>query len=223
VKTDGGEYPGLAENEYHCMTIARAAGLEVPDFWMSDDRKLFVIRRFDIDESGRYLGFEEIASLTGRSADRKYEGSYAQVAEATMRNCAAALRTESLERLFRQLALCCLLRNGDAHLKNWGILYSDPVGADHDARLSPTYDMVCTTMYLPRDVLALSFVGSKSWPDRSTLERFGREKCGVTDSPDVIDALREVVSAYRPAEATPTWEAMKRELSAAVAQLGRGA
>ena len=189
---------------------------------MFDDRKLFVIRRFDIDDAGRYLGFEEIASLTGRNAERKYQGSYGQVAEATLRNCAPALRAESLGRFFRQFVLCCLLRNGDAHLKNWGILYSDPVGADDDARLSPTYDMVCTTMYLPRDVLALSFEGSKSWPERNAIERFGREKCGVTNSPEVVDELREVVAAYRPAEGTPTWEAMNRELSAAVAQLGRG-
>ena len=223
VKTDGGEYPGLAENEFHCMSIAKRAGLEVPDFWLSDDRKLFVIRRFDLDGDGRYLGFEEIASLTGRHADRKYAGSYGQVAEAIRLNCAPGLARESLARLYHQLVLCCLLRNGDAHLKNWGLTYSDPVGAAIDARLSPAYDMVCTAAFIPKDTLALSLEGTKEWPGREVLERFGRERCEVAKPGEVIDELREVVANYRPAERTPAWGAMAPALEAGIAQAVPGA
>lgn len=223
VKTDGGEFPGLAENEFHCMTIARRAGLEVPDFWLSNDRRLFVIRRFDLDGEGRYLGFEEIASLTGRHADRKYAGSYGQVAEAIGRNCAAGLVAESLARFYRQFVLCCLLRNGDAHLKNWGLAYTDPVHAGRDARLSPAYDMVCTAAFIPRDTLALTLEGTKQWPARDVLERFGREKCQVEKPGPVIDELREVVASYRPAESTPAWNAMAPALQAGILQAMPGA
>ena len=223
VKTDGGEFPGLAENEFHCMTIAKQAGIEVPDFWLSDDRKLFVIRRFDRDGEGRYLGFEEMAPLTGRHADRKYEGSYGQVTDALRLNCAPGQAVESLGRFYRQFVLCCLLRNGDAHLKNWGLTYSDPVGAGTDARLSPAYDMVCTAAFIPKDTLALSLEGTKEWPGRQVLERFGRERCEVAKPGEVIDELREVVASFRPAEKTPAWKAMVPALEAGFAQAAPGA
>jgi len=35
----------------------------------------------------------------------------------------------ALERLFRLFVLNCALRNGDAHLKNFGIIYDDVVGS----------------------------------------------------------------------------------------------
>ena len=50
--------------------------------------------------------------------------------------------------------------NGDAHLKNFGLLYSEPT--QRDARLAPAYDIVNTTAYIPEDVLALDLVGNKS-------------------------------------------------------------
>ena len=66
----------------------------------------------------------------------------------------------SLEQLFDSVALSCIVGNGDAHLKNFGLLYSDPT--QRDARLSPAYDIVNTTAYIPEDVLALDLAGNKS-------------------------------------------------------------
>ena len=40
--------------------------IQTPGFDLSDDRQLLVIDRFDIDEHGRRLGFEDIAALMGR-------------------------------------------------------------------------------------------------------------------------------------------------------------
>ena len=48
-------------------------------------------------------------------------------------------RRTALERLFRLFVLNCALRNGDAHLKNFGIIYDEVVGP---ARLAPVYDLV---------------------------------------------------------------------------------
>jgi len=53
-----------------------------------------------------------------------------------------------------------MVGNGDAHLKNFGLLYRDPLGAD--ARLAPAYDIVNTTAYIEEDTLALQLAGSKS-------------------------------------------------------------
>lgn len=219
VKNDPDEYPGLSENEFHCMSVCRAAGLQVPKFHLSEDRSLFITERFDMAESGSYLGFEEVCALMGKPADQKYVGSYGMAAKAVALNSAPARRLESLERFYAQLVLCCLLRNGDAHLKNWGVLYGTPMTAGEDATLCPAYDMVCTTAFIPRDTLALSLGGSKAWPDRQSLERFGHEHCEVRHPAQIIDELRDVVSSYKPPEQTPMWALMRNEFEASIAQL----
>ena len=46
------------------------------------------------------------------------------------------------------MALTCALPNGDAHLKNFGVVYDDGQG---EARLAPAYDLVTTSVYLSKD------------------------------------------------------------------------
>ncbi|RQO58046.1 hypothetical protein DBR47_14775 [Paucibacter sp. KBW04] len=65
VKSGLEELPGLAINEFVCMSIARASGMPGPDFYLSDDRQIFVIRRFDRNEVGAPLGFEDMAVGAG--------------------------------------------------------------------------------------------------------------------------------------------------------------
>ena len=216
VKSADVEYPGLAENEYLCMSLARHVGLETPEFWLSENRKLFVIRRFDLGSKG-YLGFEDLAALTGRHPRKKYEGSYSDVAKAIGDFTASMHRNRSLDAFFRLLVLNCVIRNGDAHLKNFGILYGDPSTAAHDARLSPVYDLVCTTVFIPGDVLALSLRGSKGWPDLRTLERFGKEACDVKHPAVTIDEVVEKALGYQPEDPdSEMWRKIRAEMEAAV-------
>lgn len=161
VKSGGDDFPGLAINEFVCMSAARRAGIPVPEFRLSDNRQLFVMRRFDRDENGGPLGFEEMAVLMARDASQKYEGSYEQVARFAALFCSPAQRGPALAQLFDQVALSCILGNGDAHLKNFGVLYRDPTS--EDVCFAPAYDMICTTAYLRDDSLALTLGGSKSF------------------------------------------------------------
>lgn len=223
VKAAGIEYPGLAENEFICMSIARHIGLETPEFWLSDDRKLFVIRRFDMSSIG-YLGFEDLAVLTGRHPDNKYQGSYADVAKAIEANVAPLSRVSSLDALFRLVVLNCAIRNGDAHLKNFGVLYGDPKSADTDARLAPVYDLVNTTMYLPKDVLALGLGGSKAWPAMKTLEKYGRAACGVRNPGHVIEDIITRVMEYQPLDSTSKiWKQVRGQVELGVMSIRAGA
>lgn len=212
VKSAGEHYPGLAENEYICMSIARHVGLSTPDFWLSEDRKLFVIRRFDFGPSG-YLGFEDLAALTGKHPSKKYEGSYSDAARAIVDFAAPVNRNSSIDAFFRLMVVNCLIRNGDAHLKNFGILYGDPSTADRDARLAPVYDLVCSTVYIPKDVLALSLAGSKAWPDRKRLERFGKQFCSVTNPGAIIDEVIEKAMDYQHEDPhSEMWKKINAEL-----------
>jgi serine/threonine-protein kinase HipA len=216
IKSAGQEYHGLAENEFICMSIAKHVGLQTPEFWLSDDRGLFVIRRFDLGPGG-YLGFEDLAALTGRQPNDKYDGSYGVVARAVGDFVAPRNRAASLEALFRLIVLCCLIRNGDAHLKNFGVLYGDPASAENDARLAPVYDLVSTTVYIKKDVLALGMAGSKSWPTRDALEEFGTTYCSIRNPGRVIDELAEKAMDYRYGDAeSAMWKHVRRELEIGV-------
>lgn len=160
IKSGRDEFPGLAINEFLCMSIAKEAGIPVPQFYLSDNAKLFVMRRFDRDEQLNPIGFEDMTALMGLSADQKYSKSYAAIAKAIRLFCPANNQRTSLDQLFDYVALSCIVGNGDAHLKNFGLLYSEPT--QRDARLAPAYDIVNTTAYIPEDVLALDLVGNKS-------------------------------------------------------------
>jgi serine/threonine-protein kinase HipA len=71
-----------------------------------------------------------------------------------------------MERLFTLIVINCALRNGDAHLKNFGIVYDDVQG---EARLAPVYDLVTTSVYLPKDSLALTLNGTTRWPSTKVI------------------------------------------------------
>jgi serine/threonine-protein kinase HipA len=160
IKSGREEFPHLAINEFLCMSIAKEAGLPVPEFFLSNNMQLFVVRRFDRDDQLNPLGFEDMAALMGLSAEQKYEKSYSHIAKAVRLYCPTEHLRSSLDQLFDIVALSCIVGNGDAHLKNFGLLYSDPT--QRDARLAPVYDIVNTTAYIPEDSLALELAGNKS-------------------------------------------------------------
>jgi serine/threonine-protein kinase HipA len=84
---------------------------------------------------------------------------------------------EDLEKLFMPIVLNCALRNGDAHLKNFGIVDDDVQG---EARLAPVYDLVTTPVYLPTDSLALTLHGSIRGPTAKELRKRGETRAGGT-------------------------------------------
>ena len=218
VKIDGGEYPGVTENEYHCLSIARNTGLiEVPDFSLSQDFRRLAIERFDRNESGEYLGFEDMVSLQGKVNADKYQGSYEMVAATIRQTCSAPHLHASLQAYYASVVLAVVLKNGDAHLKNFGMRYTDPT--TDDCRLSPIYDQVCTTAYIPKDLLALKLNKTRSWPNRETLEKFGRDSCAVSSPGQVIEQVQDAVAQYRPQIQGPAWGALRAIFSARPGEL----
>ncbi|MEN9864795.1 MAG: hypothetical protein RL748_385 [Pseudomonadota bacterium] len=170
------EFPQLAANEYFCMRAAKLAGLEVPNFALSDNGKFLIVERFDLRE-GRYLGFEDFCVLNGKTSAQKYDGSYENIAKRIRQFVSPDLVQSALEAFFKTLVLSCVVRNGDAHLKNFGVLYDD---CESTVRLSPSYDIVSTTPYHPKDMLALTLGGSKRWPKVKALMGFGQAHCGIS-------------------------------------------
>ncbi|MCJ8205695.1 type II toxin-antitoxin system HipA family toxin [Pseudomonas sp. RGM2987] len=174
------EFPELAANEFFCMRAALHAGLEVPEFELSDHGKFLIVKRFDLLADGRYLGFEDFCVLNGSPSKAKYDGSYEGAARQIKAFVSPHLLSHALESLFKIVALSAGLKNGDAHLKNFGVLY-DHCAADASIRLAPAYDLVSTAVYIRNDNMALLLGGSKAWPKHKMLMRFGRSACNLTE------------------------------------------
>ena len=177
VKAWGPDYPQLALNEYWCMRVLKAAGITVPEFYLSDDGALFIMKRFDFTSSGQWLGFEDMCVLAAKSRQQKYEGSYEQLAKTIANFVSPAHKVTALQ-FFKMLVLNNRLQNGDAHLKNFGLLYEDI----HNIWLAPAFDVVSTTAYIKNDVSALTLMGSRKWWTRKHLLTFGVQHCALTQA-----------------------------------------
>jgi serine/threonine-protein kinase HipA len=196
VKSWGSEYPQLAANEFFCMTAAQLAGLPVPEFHLSENGGLFIMKRFDVTADGATIGFEDICSLQALGTAQKYNSTYERVARSIRNFVSPEFLREAREQFFSSLVLSCMVGNGDAHLKNFGVLYENP-GAP--VRLAPVYDVVSTVAYIPRDVPALSLDGTKRWWSRKTLERFAvAHLClSIGNIALIFDKVTEAVATTR--------------------------
>jgi len=191
---------GLSANEFMCLSAAQVAGIQVAPFDLSEDGYLLMIERFDIAPDGSRLGFEDAASLMGQRerdmlSDRKYHGSYERIASVLK---LINLPDADLARFFEQVTFMVMVRNGDGHLKNYGVLYS----SNDDLRLAPMFDVVSTSIYkyqrydggpeLEDHTMALKlFAGSKVYPSPSELLDFGRRVCSVSNPRAVVQRIAQ--------------------------------
>ncbi len=186
VKTWGEEFPQLACNEYISMTLCKKAGLNVADFYLSDNAKLFVSKRFDIDDSGNPLGFEDFCVLQAKSTKQKYDASLESCINTISQFVSPEYLAQARSDFFKLTVINVLLKNGDAHLKNSGIIYQNLSDYQqghlpkHERKLAPIFDVVSTLPYIKNDSMALTLTGSKRWPKWKVLERFAISHCGLT-------------------------------------------
>lgn len=209
VKAASAAYPGLAANEFLCLSAARAAGIDTPVFDLSDDGQMLILDRFDlvVQANGQMerLGFEDIAALASLRvrdvlSDRKYQGSYQRIAEMLRQ---LQLHSDNLHRFFEQVAFSIMVRNGDAHLKNFGLLYRSP----SQVWLAPLFDVVTTSIYkyarspggpqLEDRTLALKLLAgkhqSKVYPTTDELINFGRRICGVAQPKRALERIAQAM------------------------------
>ena len=193
------EFPQLAANEYFRLKVAEKCGLEVPPYRLAEDGLALVIDRFDLRADGTYRGFEDFCVLNARRTDEKYRGSYeTSVLKRFVEFANSSHVGEDLERLFMLIVINCALRNGDAHLKNFGIVYDDVQG---EARLAPVYDLVTTSVYLPKDSMALTLNGTTKWASAKELQRLGETRMAGTPA-----RVREILERIEAAIADTSKE-----------------
>ena len=196
IKTWGSEYPELALNEYFCLKAVEKSGVKIPNILLSKNNKFLLVERFNFKKStNEFLGFEEILVLQGKNADEKYNGSYESIAKIIY--AVTTNKIESMRSFFKTIVMNYLLKNGDAHLKNFGVLYDREIT---EIYYSPAYDIINTCVYLYKDRPALSLFGKKIWAGKKELIKFGILHCffSETDSncyyEECITALKDSIN-----------------------------
>ncbi|WP_198304726.1 type II toxin-antitoxin system HipA family toxin [Arcobacter vandammei] len=178
IKTWADEYPQLAFNEYFCLKAIEKSGVKIPNIKLSKNNKFLLVERFNYDKiSDSFLGFEEILCLLGKNKDEKYSGSYEQIAKVIY--SVSTQKQDDMMSFYKVIVMNYLLKNGDAHLKNFGVLYNDDFSQIHFA---PAYDVVNTLVYFPKDRPALTMFGKKIWFGKKELVRFGIQNCYLKES-----------------------------------------
>ncbi|HSP59310.1 MAG TPA: HipA domain-containing protein [Halomonas sp.] len=172
VKTPSTRHRRVPENEATAMWLAQSAGVEVPEVRLiplnaleglpainlPDEHLAYAIRRFD-REGGQRIHIEDMSQVLFRYPHEKYDGPNVEQIGRVLRE----FTTDGLanvQAFARRLLVDILLANGDAHLKNWSLVYPD----QRTPRLAPAYDIVTTLAYLEGDHrLALNLNGKKDW------------------------------------------------------------
>ena len=202
VKSWGSEFPELACNEFICLTLCQNADLNVAPFYISENGRLLITRRFDIAQDGTSLGFEDFCVLQGRTTREKYDASVESCVRTIKQFVSPEWHAIALADFFKLLLINILVQNGDAHLKNIGVLYDHLQGHTSGSvptvrrTLAPVFDVVSTTPYIPKDTMALTLGGSKRWPKWKMLQKFARTQCGLS-SKDIERIAMEVEQAAK--------------------------
>ena len=225
VKLPSERYAGVPHNEYCMMTLAAKLGMNVPRVKLVDIREIgnlpsglgrlreyegFAVERFDRLPGGTCVHMEDFAHVFDLYAVNKYK-------KASSMNIARVLGIETpledVQEFVRRLVFNALIGNSDMHVKNWSLIYPD----GRRPRLSPAYDFVSTTAYIPDETSGLKFSRSKYYKDftfdelahladranlpeqlvletaRETVQRFhevwGRERSNLPLSRDVVEAV----------------------------------
>lgn len=221
VKTPDRNYPGLPANERSVMELARAVGIEVPrtalrprdslegigpELWSSEETQAYAVCRFDRSAAGR-IHMEDFAQVLGRhgSGDGKYCSNVETVAGLAYRGQDHG----SLQEMVRRTVFNLLVGNGDAHLKNWSLVYPDK----RNAQLSPAYDLVCTAVFPGQAELGLPFFGAERLSKISRTHFARLQESLKVNHDDVLDVVDETIERFFQAWGTDTAEQMPPSVS----------
>ena len=198
IKGSSRQLPFIALNEHLCMQVASRV-LPTAKTQVSDDGQALVVHRFDVDEQGQPLwGMEDFCSLLGLRPAAKYDTTWERIARAVRDQVPGDRRHDTFRQLTLTLLLTYALRNADCHAKNLSLLYT----ARADAHLSPTYDMLTTSVYagFQNNPPAIEFMGKKTWAPGKNLQKFIAATFGIQpkDQQHMVQTIGDAVADVAP-------------------------
>jgi len=155
--------PELPRVEFATAAWARASGLAVPRVRLGrveevlelppgipiGDGTVYLIERFDRGPGGLRIHMEDFGQVLDRPPGRAQFSGSAEALAAVL----TAVAPHDVQQLCERLVFCALCGNGDAHLKNWSLLYRD----GRTPRLSPAYDLVATVLYRATEISTIDW------------------------------------------------------------------
>lgn len=143
------DFPSLIENEYYCLQLARAIGLNAAQASLhdADGTPYLLVKRYDrIDTDNNILRLhqEDFCQAMGITSERKYQ----REGGPGIPDCFQLIRQVStlavidIKELLQGILFNLIIGNNDAHGKNFSLLYQGSL-----TRLAPFYDMISTVYY----------------------------------------------------------------------------
>jgi serine/threonine-protein kinase HipA len=180
VKTPSTRHKNVPLNEYSAMRLAEVAGVDIPEIRLVEMDKLdrlpsiklpnekyaYAIHRFD--RSGRErIHTEDFAQVLFKYPHEKYDSAnYEQIGKVLYHFTGDGLA--NVQQFARRLLVNILLANGDAHLKNWSLIYADRI----TPQLASAYDIVTTRVYMEDErKFALNLGNTREWY-KATFDHF---------------------------------------------------
>ena len=192
------KFPSRARDNAHdvvgleatCLTLARRAGLEVPESRLQTigARRLLMVKRFDVSaEDGRY----HMVSLRTLCKERPgiYVHGYSELAQVLRKHSASP--ADDLAALYRHMVFNAAIGNVDDHLKNFWML-ARPDGF----RLAPAFDLVPDIS--GRGEHTLSFQHGFACPTGTEIIALADE-WGVARAAPIVDDVVKATSAFATA------------------------
>ncbi|MCW5822070.1 MAG: type II toxin-antitoxin system HipA family toxin [Cyanobacteria bacterium TGS_CYA1] len=172
--------PDSVENEYFCISLARAVGLNTPAVQIRSvhDVKYLLVERFDriIHSNGQIerLHQEDFCQALGVVSTKKYQTDGGP----SLKDCFDLVERTSFParekiELLKRVIFNYVVGNADSHAKNFALLHLD----ENYVELAPAYDILSTAIYpkLTRNLAMaiggeseLDSIGARNW------ERFSK-------------------------------------------------
>ena len=200
IKPPVAAYHDSVFNEFFCMRLAQTMGLPAPEceILTLKDVPYYCVTRFDrqtADGQISRLHQEDFCQLFSVDPEKKYENEGGP----TIPQCFRLIRkmrlgTAGQVDFLRRIIFNVLIGNGDAHAKNFSVLYHRK-----NIRLAPVYDLLCTEIYdsLAHET-AMSIGGETSFAGitRESFSQMARE-CKIRSElvMTLIDEMLEKITA----------------------------
>ncbi|GAA2126375.1 putative kinase Y4dM [Glycomyces algeriensis] len=231
VKFPDYRYPNAPVNEFLMMRMAGEIGIDTPEvrlihrdelprqlpkrMWPGSEQFAYAVRRFDRkpDRSRRMVHVEDFAQVLNRWTEPtrhtqdKYRSKFETVAGIAYRG----RDLNSLAETVRRISFNAVIGNGDAHLKNWALIYPD----GRNPKLSPVYDLVSTIAYQPPDEVpdfGLKLAGSKRF-DQIRADSFVRLQRTLQDRFGAINLDLSQIARDTASRVSLAWTEVQEQYS----------
>ena len=178
----------IAELEYKYMSLAKEAGINIPDIKLITSKKgnkYFLIKRFDRINGKRIhmISAAALLEVDFRAPSLDY-GELIKLTRVLTKNADDVLQ------MYRRMVFNVLIDNQDDHTKNFSFLYDDIIKT---YRLSPAYDITPGRTYFGEHTTSVNGKG-KNITEEDMLKVAINNKINLETAKEIITKCKEVLN-----------------------------